>query len=158
MKDISILGFNNSNDVLNKMQRDYDNLNKAIITQDSTGINDAFVNFYTYAYHIKDWLKKEGFDSVENYINLNLELSICADLCNNTKHKGLDRKPRLNDPLYEIYQSGIRCDSTAYSTDSTVSINAVTYYIRLISGKEFEILHFVKRILSIWEFYIRDNK
>lgn len=157
MKDISISGFNNSSEVLNKMHRDFDILNNAIVTQDSTEINDAFINFYTYAYHIKDWLKKEGYKSVENYININLELSVCADLCNRTKHKGLDKTPRLNDPLYEIYKSDIRCDSTAYTWDSTVPINANTYYIKLKSGKEFEILQFVKRTFSLWKSYIIDK-
>ena len=157
MKDISISGFDNSSQIIDKLIRDFNILNNAIINQESTEINDAFVNFYTYAYHIKDWLKKEGYNSVEGYINEHLELSVCADLCNSTKHKKLNRTPRLNDSLYEIYKSGIRCDSTAYAADSTVPINATTYYIKLKSGKEFEILYFVKKILELWKSYINET-
>jgi len=136
MKDISISGFDNSSQIIDKLIRDFNILNNAIINQESTEINDAFVNFYTYAYHIKDWLKKEGYNSVEGYINEHLE---------------------LNDSLYEIYKSGIRCDSTAYAADSTVPINATTYYIKLKSGKEFEILYFVKKILELWKSYINET-
>lgn len=154
MKNISISGFKSSMDVLDKLKRDYNILYQAITVQNSTEINDAFINFYTYAYHIKDWLKLEGFNSVEEYINQSVELSVCADLCNLTKHKELNKGPRLKDPLYEIYKSGIRASTSAYNASSSVPINATTYNIKLISGKEFEILNLAQRILSLWKTYI----
>jgi hypothetical protein len=154
MKNISISGFKSSIDVLDKLKRDHDILYQAITVQNSNEINDAFINFYTYAYHIKDWLKLEGFSSVEKYINENIELSVCADLCNLTKHKELNNGPRLKDPLYEIYKSGIRSSTSAYKASSAVPINATTYNIKLTSGKEFEILHLAQSIIALWKTYI----
>ena len=157
MKDFVISGFTNSINLIEKLERDIATLNNAIISQDSTKINDAFINFYILAYHIKDWLKNEGFSSVENYINENLELSVCADLCNITKHRKLNIPSRSNDPLYQIYKDGILIDSTAYTLDSSVPVNATTYYIRLSSGKSFEILFFVKRVMELWKSFINDK-
>lgn len=155
MKKIIISGFTDSVNLIMKLERDLATLNNAIVNQDSDKINDAFINFYILAYHIKDWLKEEGFGSVEEYINANLELSICADLCNITKHRKLNKLSRSNDPLYQIYKDGIRTDSTAYTSDSTVPLNATTYYIELNSGKSFEILFFVKRVLELWKSFIK---
>jgi len=157
MKKIVISGFTDSVNLIEKLERDIAMLNNAIVNQDSTKINDAFINFYILAYHIKDWLKDEGFSSVEDYINVNLELSICADLCNITKHRKLNKPSRSNDPLYHIYKDGIRADSTAYTWDSTVPLNATTYYIGLSSGKSFEILFFVKRVLELWKSFINNK-
>ena len=151
MKNFVISGFTDSANLIEKLERDIE-----ILNQESTQINDAFINFYLLAYSLKEWLKIEGFSSVEDYINNNLELSICADLCNITKHRKLNKPPRSYDPLYKIYKDGIRADSTAYTWDSTVPINATTYYIQLNSGKSFEILYFVKKVLALWKDYIFD--
>ena len=42
-------------------------------------------------HHLKDWIKNDSAaasvaNNVENYINNNPDLSLCADICNGVKH------------------------------------------------------------------------
>ena len=53
--------------------------------------------FFLNCYHLKDWLiNDQSFAAckgeVEAFINGHLELQICADICNATKHLRLDRE------------------------------------------------------------------
>ncbi|SIO60674.1 hypothetical protein SAMN05444166_6482 [Singulisphaera sp. GP187] len=56
--------------------------------------------FFQNCYHLKDWLKNDPAFStrtgpeIENHINTTLELAICADICNSTKHLILTKSPR----------------------------------------------------------------
>ena len=52
---------------------------------------DEIYAFFMNCYHLKDWIKKDPAaasvaNEVENYINNNPELSLCADICNGLKH------------------------------------------------------------------------
>ena len=79
---------------------DYYDTNKSLgyNTFISDLLNDSIINLYTYGYHIKDWLKKENYTDVENFINNNHELKVCADLCNGSKHKILMSIRSNKDP------------------------------------------------------------
>lgn len=60
---------------------------------------DALFHFFQDAYHVKDWIKNDPSAStshVEEFINAAGPLRICADLCNGTKHFGIQR-PRTGD-------------------------------------------------------------
>lgn len=74
---------------------------------------DALYHFLQDAYHLKDWIandpipQEEGVhgQDVEDFITDSENLSLCADLCNGTKHFVLDekrRRPRTGDPLTTI--------------------------------------------------------
>jgi hypothetical protein len=53
---------------------------------------DDCISFFMHCYHVKDWIKeiyctsKEEKQALEDYINGNPELGICADICNGSKH------------------------------------------------------------------------
>ena len=53
---------------------------------------DDCITFFMHCYHIKDWIKaihcnsKKEKQAVEDYINANDELRICAHICNGAKH------------------------------------------------------------------------
>jgi len=62
---------------------------------------DDVYSFFVHCYHVRDWLIRLGLapaDAVDRYVNDNLELSICADLCNGMKHCRLDRKRTSSQP------------------------------------------------------------
>ncbi len=118
----------------------------------------SILNLYTYGYHIKDWLKKEKYKGVEDYINNNTELKICADLCNGSKHKILTSIRSSEDPVERINPSEITVDSTAYTSDSMMKINSKTFEIELESGKKYEILFFANRIVELWFKFISEQK
>ena len=63
-------------------------------TASSDEARDAVFHFFQDAYHLKDWIKNDpkvaGVADPEGLVNGSPELSLCADLCNGTKHGGLD--------------------------------------------------------------------
>ncbi|WP_053976565.1 hypothetical protein [Mangrovimonas xylaniphaga] len=147
------IGLGNSNDVFDKLKRDQNAIEIAINNQEK--VEDTIINFFTYGYHIKDWLKKEGYEGVEEYINNNFELRICADLCNGAKHKILSKPPReKKDQVDSVNQSEITWDSAVYSFDSSLNFNSKTYSIELESGRKVEILYFAKTVVMLWDEFI----
>lgn len=72
------------------------------ISTDSSTARDALFHFFQDAYHLKDWLINDEIAvskrDVERAVSASKELSICADLCNGTKHRALTRDPRTGDP------------------------------------------------------------
>lgn len=60
---------------------------------------DALIHFFQDAYHLKDWIRNDDLvvaGDVEAHISETPQLSLCADLCNATKHLRLNR-PRTGD-------------------------------------------------------------
>lgn len=73
---------------------------------------DDLVSFFMHCYHIRDWivrLNRVGVKAkdVDDFINANLCLRLCADLCNGSKHCKLDRaarsgsQPHISGKVYE---------------------------------------------------------
>lgn len=53
--------------------------------------------FFVLCYHLKDWLilcGVVGKKEIEDYINKNEALSLCADACNSSKHSQLDKNKK----------------------------------------------------------------
>ena len=70
---------------------------------DSSTARDALFHFFQDAYHLKDWLINDESAcltraEVEETVSQSRQLSMCADLCNGTKHRTLTRKARTGDP------------------------------------------------------------
>lgn len=66
---------------------------------DKDGYEDDLISFFMHCYHIRDWilhLNKAGVSAaqLDDFINNNEVLRVCADLCNGSKHCKLTRKPR----------------------------------------------------------------
>jgi hypothetical protein len=58
------------------------------------GQYDDMLAFFMNCYHLKDWIKNDISDTslnaaVEDYINQNACLKLCADICNGAKHLNL---------------------------------------------------------------------
>lgn len=72
----------------------------------SPDARDAADAFFLLCYHLKDHLKKDAAirrpQDVEDHINNSKPLSRAADLCNSSKHAGLNRPPRSGDLLNAI--------------------------------------------------------
>jgi hypothetical protein len=59
---------------------------------------DTAMAFFQSAYHLKDWLLHDHPEhglQVERTISTNSTLSLCADICNGTKHRRLIRRSRV---------------------------------------------------------------
>jgi len=150
-------GFGNSKKLLEKVKRDQSTLYDAIISQDPDSISDAVFNFAVTGYHIKDWLKSEGVAGVEDHINENPMLRLCADLCNGSKHKLLNSLREKDDPVTSINNSELTWDMTTITCDATIPINGHTVRMILTSGKEVEILDFANQVVGNWESFFSAN-
>ena len=73
-------------------------------------------NFFLFCYHIKDWIKndpavdKSVKDAVEDYINQNNCLKICADIANGIKHLSLEKMRSKTRPNIVAEEHIIRAD------------------------------------------------
>lgn len=100
--------------------------------------DDDVQSFFVHCHHMKDWIKND--DSIEiytkevdDYINKNRELCICADLCNGIKHLKLNKKIRsekepkfVNQKETTItvypYPQGGATYKTRYEIDSDIGL------------------------------------
>jgi hypothetical protein len=65
---------------------------------------DEIYVFFLNCHHLKDWLKKDSTfqvsnKSIENYINNNNDLRLCADICNAYKHVSLNCPRSTESPI-----------------------------------------------------------
>jgi hypothetical protein len=64
---------------------------------------DDIYAFFQNCHHLKDWIKNDGTlpanvrNAVEEHINSNRPLRLCADICNSLKHLRLDRQERSGE-------------------------------------------------------------
>jgi hypothetical protein len=67
-----------------------------------TYVDDIYA-FFQNCYHLKDWLKNDPAytshtdQQIEDYVTKTESLSICADICNGSKHLTFNRTPRSGD-------------------------------------------------------------
>jgi hypothetical protein len=77
-----------------RMRRSYDRLiaeAQGELSASSDHARDSLFHFFQDAYHLKDWLKNDPTvtipaQTIEDAITDSDVLSLCADLCNGTKH------------------------------------------------------------------------
>ena len=82
---------------------------------DSDNYVDEIYAFFINCYHLKDWIRQDNGvaqsvrDNVEEYINQNRSLKLCADICNALKHLLLTRSPRSGEePEFGKKQYGLK--------------------------------------------------
>ena len=91
---------------------------------------DEVYAFFFNCYHLKDWIKNDksvgaAAAKVEEFINKNKELSLCADICNGVKHLRLTssrsgQHPRFGPRKFEVQMGGPEATiSVKYSIDTS---------------------------------------
>ena len=129
--------------------------NGKIHNKPSDFYQDEVYAFFMNCHHLKDWIKNDPAaasvaDKVENYINNNPELSLCADICNGLKHLHLisDRsgeRPKFGPRKYKV---GLGIGSTTI---------AVKYTINTSSGP-IDAFEIATKCINAWEkFYSINN-
>jgi hypothetical protein len=96
-------------------------------------IEDAFVWLWSLKDYVKKYSIKAGRNSqwVEDKVNLDTYLSVCADIANSLKHGGLDKHrrsmkdPRLGNVEYSIPQKAISA-FTIYSSKVVTNVKNPT--------------------------------
>ena len=121
---------------------------------------DQIYNFFMNCYHLKDWLKNDAKfpadkkKEVEDFINKNQDLTLCANICNGHKHFTLDRrrikKKRIKKNLRVTKQQA----ETHIKGDSIES--KIQYKITTDSGER-DALELAQSCLNLWEKFIQAN-
>lgn len=92
---------------LDRLKRSFSRLAKINIGKKhdlpSENYRDELFTFFLNCYHLKDWLKNDSNfqvngSTVENFINGNDDLKICADICNGHKHFSLNNPRSTESP------------------------------------------------------------
>jgi hypothetical protein len=124
----------------------------------SDNYQDEVYAFFLNCYHLKDWIKNDesvgaaAKDKVEEFINNNKELSLCADICNSIKHLKLDenKKPRSGqDPRFGQRNFHLQVGGP----ETTISVR---YTIDTSSGPV-DAFELATKCLKAWETFIQSN-
>ncbi len=119
-------------------------LNISIQNGDSDEIFDFTYAFFQSCYHLRDWLVADGVatkQEMNDFIESNIELQLCRDICNATKHlqynkPSIEPKPRIGRELNYFGEiSG--------------------YY--LYSNKRYPITELMYSCIKIWEIYLNSK-
>lgn len=96
---------------LERLERKYNKLaNKRNFVNDKniTEIQDLILSFFQDCWHLGDWvIKSTDVDksSLEDFLVNSLELQICREVCNTSKHLFLDRHTQKNGARLANFQN-----------------------------------------------------
>lgn len=115
---------------------------------------DEVYAFFLSCYHLKDWIKNDESvgataEKVEEFINNNEELRLCADICNGIKHLRLTstrsgQAPRFGPQKFSLQVGG---------PETTISVK----YSIDTSGGPVDAFELATKCLQAWENFIRSN-
>jgi len=126
--------------------------------RDSTEYDDDLWSFFLHCYHLKDWIKNdtevavEIRQTVEDFVNKNEALRICADLANRSKHLRLDRvrdDAKITSRSVTIYPPTAGSDSVGTST--------CEHTITFRDGKKRIALDVAREAVEAWERFLLDK-
>jgi hypothetical protein len=127
-------------------------------TQPSSNYDDDVYAFFQNCYHLKDWIKNDpacsSWSNVEDLINKNTDLRICADLCNALKHLTL-MKPR--SAVNASFAGGhIALNITdGFGIKERVDIS-IKYEVSTSAGN-MDVFELAELCVKAWEQYISAN-
>ncbi|AUT02047.1 hypothetical protein CLI64_17570 [Nostoc sp. CENA543] len=144
--------YNSARDLFGKVYRDKDKLYESVNSQDHKRIADAIFNFVVTAYHLKDWLKQEATtftpQDVEHYVSSHEFLSICADLCNGSKHRILTS---ARSTATGIGDSPLKVSMTSITCSSSIPVTGFILVISTLEGNQYNILSWADQVVLSWE-------
>jgi len=119
------------------------------------GQEDDVLAFFMNCFHLKDWIKNDVNDPafaqiVENYINANDCLKLCADICNGAKHFVLTSPRMVNDPSMK----------TEVHLDVGLENPPVRrkFFIPLETGTEVNAFDIATQCMQKWHQFFRDHE
>lgn len=146
-----------------RMHRSYEDLlQKASgqISVPSAEARDALYHFFQDAYHFKDWLANNGavsHNKAETQINSVTALTICADLCNGTKHFRLGGKghpPRTGDPSTAFDSQGVNIHGPAAGATPPATGYAQHSWTVTSGGKTWDAIQLAGDVIAEWDKFL----
>lgn len=125
------------------------------------GFEDDLISFFMHCYHIRDWiihLNRNGLTAkdVDEFINSYLELKICADFCNGSKHFKLSRGTRTDHQPQLASRNFEGWHFASLSGETKPNIEKANFTI-LANGKTHDALELAEKCYSLWVRYYDTN-
>ena len=116
--------------------------------------HDEVYAFFQNCHHLKDWTINDAKVSlpknvVEQFINRNEYLKICADICNGTKHLKLDKSRSKISPKIEPSSTTIRVSEKG-------QIHKIKYTIETTSGI-YDAFKIATECVEKWKEFIEEH-
>lgn len=108
--------------------------------------------FFQNCHHLKDWINNDpgveiAKETVEEWISSKVELKICADICNSTKHLKLNNVRSGTTPTIG------KAHYTFHTHEGTTSL---TFTVDTASGPE-DAFELATRCMEAWRQFIKDR-
>lgn len=121
---------------------------------DAAKFKDDYLAFFQNCYHLQDWLMKDDSTNitesdVDRFIDARTCMTICADLCNGSKHLELGSGGRSNEEP-EMADGAIIRDNV-----STGEISA-SYRVETNSGDE-DAFNIAEECMDEWRQFLQNN-
>jgi hypothetical protein len=116
---------------------------------------DEIYAFFLNCYHLKDWIKQDDTVSeltraeVEQFINENECLRICADICNSIKHLNVTRSSR--EPKDVALESSLWVSVGTSSNYILVKVSIV------VGGTERDAFDLASECIQKWQEFVSDH-
>ncbi len=139
---------------LKRIEAMYDGV-QILPSNDKEYYDDDVISFFIHCYHVRDWVihlnnRDVSAREVDEYINSNRALSVCADLANGSKHCLLTRETRTED---QPHVSGSEKRTSTFEDE--LSVMKCKY--RIMSNKKtLDALALAKECVALWDdFFVR---
>ncbi|WP_139795104.1 hypothetical protein [Chromobacterium violaceum] len=118
---------------------------RAQLAKDLLDIEDYLYAFFQNCYYLREWLPEEAFstEQVNQFFKANIEMKVCRDLANLTKHRELHNPPATNaEPsIARIYVPNGR---GWFGSDAALVV------LTDVSDHPFDLLELAGRCLILW--------
>lgn len=129
-----------------RLERWYSRAKQARDTRD---IEDYLYAFFQGCHHLCEWLPEAEFppDRVRRFVESNVEMQVCRDLANVTKHRELNRPPatKAEPAIARVYVADGR---GWFGSDAALVV------LTDVSDRPFDLLELAWRCLTLWREFL----
>ena len=121
------------------------------VAVDENLVDDCYC-FFTCCLHLKDWVKNDRTDmanAVENLVNTDQWLMICADVANGSKHLKLNRW-RI-DAEAHLEKETFSFDTAGFHEDAFLSRDIIMISV---SGTQWNAIEVAKMCVAAWDSFL----
>jgi hypothetical protein len=115
---------------------------------------DFIYAFFQNCYHLRDWIVTSKIINetiVDNFIQSNIDMQICRDICNGSKHL-IITKPSVSYDIHKTLHSSI-FSSSINNQKPEIEL----YYFITFNGVALNSLEVARNCVRLWERFLKMN-
>ncbi|ASG09142.1 hypothetical protein ACYVLC_003401 [Vibrio cholerae] len=144
---------------LKRIRLGYDGVhNSSLVFQD---FEDDLSSFFMHCYHVRDWLIHSEHLSitakqVDEFINSNDFLKICADLCNGSKHCKLTRSTRTGYQPNLINKESFGLYGASLISNESFSLESARCSVQ-VGDRSYDALLLAEACIDAWVLFLNQQ-